>query len=141
MLSLGVSIIGGGDAPGVALMVTWAFAVAGSALTPVFLLAVWWRRTTAAGVLAGMIVGTTLSVAAIALALISQQFGWSQWMRLGHFPSLVAAPFAALAVVTVSLRTTVPRGAAAWWLRLHGTAPERRQAILIRLAARESEGP
>jgi cation/acetate symporter len=46
-LSIGVSVMGGADAPGVALMVTWAFAVAGSSLTPVFLLSVWWRRTTA----------------------------------------------------------------------------------------------
>jgi cation/acetate symporter len=141
ILSLGISVIGGANAPGVALMVTWAFAVAGSALTPAFLLVVWWRRTTAAGVLAGMVVGTALSVAAIALAFTSQHFGWSQWMRLGHFPSLVAAPIAALGVVTVSLRTTVPEGAAAWWVRIHGTAPERRQALLIRLAARGSEGP
>ena len=47
----------------VATMVTWAFAVAGSALTPVVVLAIWWRRTTAAGAIAGMLTGGSLAVA------------------------------------------------------------------------------
>ena len=136
LLSLGVSVIGEAGAPGVALMVTWAFAVAGSSLTPVFLLSVWWRKTTAHGVLAGMVIGAMLSIGAIALAVAARPFGWAEWMQLGHFPSLVAAPLAAAGTVVVSLRGA-PSTASSWRVRIHGTAPERRQAILIRLAARE----
>ena len=138
-ISIGISVMGDVRAPGVALMVTWAFAVAGSSLTPVFLLAVWWRRTTSAGVLAGLITGAVLSVGAISLAVIGQQFGWTEWTQLGHFPSLLAAPLAAINTMVLSLRGTAPSTSSAWWVRLHGTAPERRQALLIRLAARESD--
>ncbi|MGH2751539.1 MAG: cation acetate symporter [Actinomycetota bacterium] len=140
-IALGISVFGGAQAPGVALMVTWAFAVAGSAFTPVFLLAVWWRRTTTAGALAGMIIGAVLSVSAIVVALVAERAGWTGWVELGHFPSFLAAPSAALGVVAVSLRNPAPESSAAWWVRLHGTAPERRQALLIRLAAREGEAP
>jgi len=136
-VSIGVSVIGDAGAPGVALMVTWAFAVAGSSLTPVFLLSVWWRRTTAQGVFAGMITGAILSIAAISLAAAGRQFGWAEWTQLGHFPSLIAAPLAATGTVAVSLRGAAPATAASWRVRIHGTAPERRQAILIRLAAQE----
>lgn len=136
VIGIGISVIGDAGAPGVALMVTWAFAVAGSALTPVFLAIVWWRRTTAGGVLAGMATGALLSMGAIALALLSERFEWAGWWGLGHFPSLLAAPLAGLSVVVVSLRTTMPSTAGSWWVRLHGTAPERRQALLVRLAAR-----
>ena len=118
-------------------MVTWAFAVAGSSLTPVFLLSVWWRKTTAQGVLAGMVIGAMLSIGAVALAVVARPFGWAEWMQLGHFPSLVAAPLATAGTVFVSLRGVAPATASAWRVRIHGTAPERRQAILIRLAARE----
>jgi cation/acetate symporter len=137
LMSIGVSVIGGAGAPGVALMVTWAFAVAGSSLTPVFLLSVWWRRTTAQGVLTGMTIGAVLSIGAISLAVAGRQFGWGEWTQLGHFPSLVAAPLATAGTVAVSLRGVVPSTAASWRVRIHGTAPERRQAILIKLAARE----
>lgn len=41
----------------IALMVTWAFGIAGSAFFPVLFFAVWWRRTTRKGAMAGMIVG------------------------------------------------------------------------------------
>lgn len=139
LISIGISVIGDASAPGVALMVTWAFAVAGSSLTPVFLLAVWWRRTTSTGVLAGLITGAVLSVGAISLAVMGQRFGWAEWTQLGHFPSLLAAPFAAFNTIVLSLRGTAPSTSSAWWVRLHGTAPERRQALLIRLAASEGD--
>ena len=140
VLGVSVSVLGEAGAPGVALMVTWAFAVAGSSLTPVFLLAVWWRRTTAQGILTGMVMGAVLSIGAIGVALLSEQLGGPEWLRLGHFPSLLAAPLAALGIVLVS-RRSLASDPSAWWLRLHGTAAERRQALLIRLAARGSELP
>src|SRR5699024_5033681 len=54
----------------VAAMVTWAFAIAGSALPPVFVLTIWWRSTTAAGAVAGMLTGGIASVGMFLLGIL-----------------------------------------------------------------------
>jgi cation/acetate symporter len=43
-------------------MVAWAFSIAGSAFFPALVLGIFWRRATSAGALAGMLVGTLLSI-------------------------------------------------------------------------------
>ena len=49
--------------PGTILsMVSWAFSIAGSAFFPALVLGIFWERATRAGALAGMVVGTTLSI-------------------------------------------------------------------------------
>src|SRR5690606_1640898 len=53
----------------VAAMVAWACALAGAALTPVFILAIWWRGTTAAGGIAGMVTGAVLPVSLFVVGL------------------------------------------------------------------------
>jgi cation/acetate symporter len=52
-------------------MVTWAFALAGSALTPALLLGIWWPRTTARGALAGMLVGGAVAIGALVGGLVT----------------------------------------------------------------------
>jgi cation/acetate symporter len=123
------------NAPSVALMVTWAFGVAGSALTPVFLLGVWWKRMTAKGALAGMIVGGLVALGLIGAELLSQFFGGIPATSFFSFPTLIAAPLAALSATAVSIADE-RADPTAWWVRVHGTAQERRQALLARLAAR-----
>jgi cation/acetate symporter len=123
------------SAPSVALMVTWAFAVAGSALTPVFLLGVWWKGMTARGALGGMIVGCFVALALVGTGLLHQFFAWIPSTSFSNFPTIVAAPLAAAAAVAVSVADE-RADATAWWVRVHGTAQERRQALLARLAAR-----
>jgi cation/acetate symporter len=124
------------EAPSVALMVTWAFALAGSAFTPVFLLGVWWKRANSAGAIAGMAVGAVVSLAFIGTELLGRATGWPISTPVSNFPSIVAAPLAAAAVVGGSLLHEVREDSTAWWLRVHGTALERRQASLVRLAAK-----
>lgn len=118
----------------VATMVTWAFAVAGSALTPVVVLAIWWRRTTAAGVLAGLITGTVLSVAMFLSASFMEA---SSLRELLAGPTLVAAPAALLVVVLVSLRTQPPSGVEEDWAIMHGTAADRQAERIARLTVEE----
>jgi cation/acetate symporter len=119
--------------PNVAIMVTWAFAVAGSGFTPIFVLSVWWKRMTAAGAVAGMLTGTGLALLLVILDIVARAADWLPSPPFGGFASIVAAPAAAIIGITVSLRTGPSPQASAAWLRMHGTAQERREAVLARL--------
>ncbi|SFB43071.1 cation/acetate symporter [Amycolatopsis marina] len=114
----------------VATMVTWAFALAGSALAPVFFLAIWWRRTTAPGAVSGMAVGALTAILLVALAPSVGERGIGEVLLA---PTIVAAPLATLATVIVSLCTTPPSDVERLWLKLHGTAADRRAVRLARL--------
>jgi cation/acetate symporter len=114
----------------VAVMVTWAFALAGSALTPVFLLTIWWRGTTAHGANAGMLTG---AATAVTLVVVGTRTG--DWL-LGEAlltPTLIAAPLAALVTILVSRHTVTPSDVDAMWRRMHGTAADREAERLARL--------
>lgn len=116
----------------IAAMVSWAFALAGSALTPVMVLSIWWRGTTAAGAVTGMVVGTVTAVGAVAVGLAAGAPGTEALLT----PTLVAAPAAAVATVAVSRRTAVPADLDALWVRMHGTAADRRAERLAALTIR-----
>ncbi|WP_029088927.1 solute symporter family protein [Brevibacterium album] len=117
----------------VATMVTWAFAVAGSALTPVLLLTIWWRGTTAAGAVAGMVTGGAL---AVAMFLSSGASAPEALHDLLAAPTLVAAPAAFLVTVLVSRFTAAPAGVEEAWLIMHGTAADRQAEELARMTVR-----
>ncbi|MDO8144422.1 cation acetate symporter [Isoptericola sp. 178] len=119
----------------VATMVTWAFAVAGSALTPVFLLSIWWRRTTAAGAVAGM---TTGVVVVIAMLTAGTGADGSPWPDLLLAPTLLAAPLTTVVTVVVSRSTAPPPDVERSWLIMHGTAADRHTQALARLVLAES---
>jgi cation/acetate symporter len=138
-IGLAVPTLDFSNVPSVALMVTWAFAVAGSAFTPVFLLGVWWKRTTARGALAGITVGAAISLGFITLELLGQLAEWPS-IPFSSFPSIVAAPAAAAATVVVSKLDPHPVDVTAWWLRVHGTAQERHQTLLLRRLDTSGEG-
>lgn len=115
----------------VATMVTWAFALAGSALTPVFFLVIWWRGTTAAGAVSGMVAGALTAITMFALGTFVTGGGGLEAMLLT--PTIVAAPLAAVVAVVVSRRTNVPADLDRLWLKLHGTAADRRAERIARL--------
>jgi cation/acetate symporter len=114
----------------VATMVTWAFALAGSALTPVFMLAIWWRGTTAAGATAGMVTGAAVAVTMFAAGAVVGGDGVGEMLLT---PTLVAAPLAAMVTVLVSRWTEPPAALERLWLALHGTAADRAAERLARL--------
>jgi cation/acetate symporter len=123
----------------VATMVTWAFALAGSALTPVFVLAIWWPRATAAGAVAGMAVGGGTAIAAFAAGVAAPTPGEGMSAVL-LTPTLLAAPLALVVAIAVSLRTAPPAGVEASWLLLHGTAADRHAERLAALTVRGLAG-
>ncbi|GAA4827559.1 cation acetate symporter [Garicola koreensis] len=118
----------------VATMVTWAFAVAGSALTPVVVLAIWWRRTTAAGGIAGMLTGGALAVAMFLGASFMEP---SALRELFAAPTLLAAPVAFVVIIVVSLKTQAPDSADASWVLMHGTAADRQAERLAALTVKD----
>ncbi|GAA4919611.1 cation acetate symporter [Nesterenkonia rhizosphaerae] len=118
----------------VATMVTWAFAVAGSALTPVIVLAIWWRGTTAPGALAGMLTGACLAVTMFLTAGMMQPSALRELMAA---PTLLAAPAAVLVTVLISRKTRPPASVDAAWVIMHGTAADRQAERLATLTVEE----
>jgi cation/acetate symporter len=114
----------------VATMVTWAFAVAGSALTPVIVLSIWWPRMTAPGAVAGLATGSAVAIVLFVYALLQPG---TQVAPLLLTPTPIAAPCAVLAAVLVSRRTTAPANLPQIWVRMHGTAADRNAERLARL--------
>jgi cation/acetate symporter len=114
----------------VATMVTWAFAVAGSALTPVIVLAIWWRGMTATGAIAGMAVGSTIAVALFLYALLQPSASFATLLLT---PTPIAAPCTIATAMLVSRRTALPANLTQIWVRLHGTAADRSVERLARL--------
>jgi cation/acetate symporter len=120
----------------IATMVTWSFALAGSALTPTLLLSIWWRRTTARGAVAGMSVGAGVAIGALVVGLVSGADPAVGFGALLLAPAALAAPASALAVVAGSLTDPSPSDPTAAWVRMHGTAGDRQVERLTRLTVR-----
>lgn len=120
----------------IAAMVTWAFALAGSTLTPVLLLGIWWRDATARGAVAGLVVGATLSVASLLAGLLLASGPTDGLRTVLLAPTLLAAPLSALAIVVVSRWD--PEGGAdpRVWTLMHGTAADRQAERLARMTLR-----
>jgi len=92
----------------VSFLVGWAFAVAASANLPAILMVLFWKKTTAAGIIASIFVGI---VVALGLILISP----SMFVRYGLEPStspiafnnpgIISIPFSFITLIVVSLFT------------------------------------
>ncbi len=92
----------------VSFLVGWAFAVAASANLPALLLMLFWRKTTAVGIISSILVGI---IASVGLILLSPDM----WARYGldpasapmplNQPGIVSIPLSFLTLVVVSLKT------------------------------------
>jgi len=92
----------------VSFLVGWAFAVAASANLPAILMLLFWKKTTAQGVAASILVGL---VSALGLILVSPDM----WVRYGllpgdapisiNSPAAISIPLSFIALVVVSLLT------------------------------------
>lgn len=124
-LVVGPQIVDGRFSSLIAQMVTWALAIAGSALTPALLLAMWWPRTSATGLAAGMATATILAVGMIAVGIVvgAPATGWGALLLT---PTPLAALANAAVVVALSLRGAPPPGTDAAMARMHGTGADRR---------------
>jgi cation/acetate symporter len=120
----------------IATMVTWAFALAGSALTPVVLLGIWWREATARGAAAGVWVGGGIAVTALLVGLVTGADPSDGLGALLLAPTLLAAPASALTIVVVSRTDPAAGVAPRVWTRMHGTADDRQAERLARITLR-----
>ncbi|TAH38009.1 MAG: cation acetate symporter [Planctomycetota bacterium] len=116
-------------------LVGWAFAIAATSYFPLLFLSTWWRNITMQGAACGMLVGGTLSLAAIASTMLADQAPWAgglaAWYRthplartLAEQPAIWALPLAILLMLAVSrlTRRDVPADIRMKMLVLH--APE-----------------
>jgi Na+(H+)/acetate symporter ActP len=104
--------------------VALVFAVAASTFCPLLVLGIWWRGLTAAGGIAGILVGGIGSAGAVALSLAG--FVDSGWLGvLLYRPAIATVPAAFITMIVVSRLTARyrPVDADQVLLRLH--APER----------------
>lgn len=104
------------------------FAVAASTLCPLLMLGIWWRGLTAAGAIAGLVVGGLSSGAAasVSIAGIVDPDAWGGWLSvLIGYPAAITVPLAFLTMIGVSLatRTRRPPELARVFARMH--VPER----------------
>ncbi|MEU2373670.1 cation acetate symporter [Streptomyces misionensis] len=115
-----IALLLSGNGMSVAHEVGLIFSVAASTFCPLLVLGIWWRRLTAAGAVAGMLVGGGLSAAALTLTLLG--VGGPGWVgALLAEPAAWSVPAAFLTMVGVSLLTPgrVPATASVLLARLH----------------------
>ena len=120
----------------IAAMVTWAFALAGSALTPAVLLGIWWPEATARGAVAGIWTGAAIAIAALAVGLTIGPDPGDGLSAVLLAPAMIAAPISAATIVVVSRRDTGPPVSPQLWTRMHGTAADRQAERMARLTLR-----
>ncbi|HVK06139.1 MAG TPA: cation acetate symporter [Armatimonadaceae bacterium] len=113
----------------ITLLVGWAFAIAAASYFPLLLLGAWWRGLTKYGAAAGMLLGGTLSLAAIVTSMLLDTkvltFAVSPIAKsLMEQPAIWGVPLSIALMVGISLATRrhVPGDVTLKMLRLH--APE-----------------
>jgi len=93
----------------VSFLVGWAFAVAASANLPSIIMLLFWKKTTAAGIVASITVGiiAALGIILTGPAMFAGPYGLSAeaaWHPLGQ-PGIISIPLSFLTLVVVSLAT------------------------------------
>lgn len=105
---------------GVARTVGLAFAVAASTFCPLLLLGIWWRGLTAAGAVAGLLVGGIGSGCAVGWTLLTNATtGWTAVLLGQPAAWSVPAALAAMVVVSRATRSRIPPHAGRFMVRLH----------------------
>ncbi len=102
-LAAGLGILGAGFLPADPLrLVLWALALGGSALFPVLVLSIWWKRMNAYGAMAGFLTGYLVAGSAI-LAGQSNMLGVDSALA-----SVLGLPASVIAAMAVTLVTPPP---------------------------------
>lgn len=123
----------------IAMMVTWAFSVGGSAFVPMLLTGIWWKKTTERGATAGIFVGLFSAIAIIFMNIFQQlkvpAFAADQgiigFISSLTFPVLFTFPLGLATIFIVSkLDGQLPKNVDEIWMRIHGTAHERMERDL-----------
>ncbi|WP_225851119.1 cation acetate symporter [Streptomyces sp. HPF1205] len=105
---------------GVAHEVGLIFSVAASTFCPLLVLGIWWRRLTAAGAAAGMLVGGALALAAVTVTVVWRPGpGWGGALLAEPAAWSVPAAFVTMIGVSWATRASVPARTAVVLARLH----------------------
>ncbi|AQT67485.1 Acetate transporter ActP [Anaerohalosphaera lusitana] len=92
----------------VGFLVGWAFAVAASANFPAIIMVLFWKRTTAAGIICSILVGIAASLGIILAGPdMFKLYGFSSsdaWIPLGQ-PAILSMPLSFVTLIVVSLMT------------------------------------
>jgi cation/acetate symporter len=118
LVTLGLTLASSGLA--VAHAVELAFAVAASTFCPLLLLGIWWRGLTARGAMAGLVLGGTLSTAAVTATMLGATAeGW--FGAVLAQPALCTVPVSFVAMIGGSLlsRRHLPAHVRRTMVRLH----------------------
>ena len=109
----------------VSQVVGLAFAVAASSFCPLLVLGIWWRRLTALGAAAGLLVGGGLSGMAVLVTVFVAPglTGWPAALLAEPAAWTVPVSFLVMAVVSRLTRARIPGDVSRVMLQLH--APER----------------
>jgi cation/acetate symporter len=110
VLLVGVAIlaatVAGTRPAGIIQMVAWAFSLAAAGLFVPLVLGIWWKRTTAAGAIAGMIAGFGLCLYYL---VGTRYFDMPLWFGIRNISSaLFGLPVAFIVTIVVSLMTREP---------------------------------
>jgi Na+(H+)/acetate symporter ActP len=102
------------------VLVGWTFTIAASTFCPLLLLGIWWRRFSAVGAAAGMIVGGGAASIAVLVTMFGPALGGWPGALLDQ-PAAWTVPLSFATAIAVSLRTpaTVPRRVSASLARMH----------------------
>ena len=98
------------NSPGTILaLVAWAFSLAAGGLFPVLVLGIWWKRTTSAGAIAGMIVGFGITLFYLLWTHPTWGFGQPVWFGVQNVSAgIFGIPLGFLVTWLVSLVTPEP---------------------------------
>jgi cation/acetate symporter len=87
-------------------MVAWAFSIAASGLFPALVMGIWWKRTSNAGAVAGMIAGYGVCLYYL---IMTQFYGMPLWFGVRNIScGLFGIPAAFIVTYVVSLMTAAP---------------------------------
>jgi len=87
-------------------MVAWAFSLAATGNFPALFLGVWWKRTNALGVIAGMCTGFPISLFYI---IGTNYWNWEKWGGIANIAAAIyGLPVSFVVTITVSLLTNPP---------------------------------
>jgi cation/acetate symporter len=87
-------------------MVAWAFSLAAAGLFAALVLGIWWKRTTSAGAVAGMICGFSVTLFYL---IATRYYGMPEWFGIHNISAgLFGIPIAFIVTWVVSMMTEAP---------------------------------
>jgi cation/acetate symporter len=106
IVALVAAAVAGTRPSGIIQMVAWAFSLAAAGLFAPLVLGIWWKRTTKAGAIAGMVCGFSICLYYL---IMTQYFAMPLWFGIRNIScALFGMPVAFIVTYVVSMMTPAP---------------------------------